>query len=64
MDSTNITYVVRMILPDGKNKTIVEEEYIAASYYHDSNNNLVLVDENNEVVVDIHNYNYVSIKPK
>jgi hypothetical protein len=64
MEIVNITYIVRMILPDGKNKTIVEEEYNAASYYHDQNNNLVLVDANNNVVIDIHNYNYVSIKPK
>lgn len=59
-----ITYIVRVILIDGKNKTVVEEEYVGASYYHDQNNNLVIVDQNNDIVIDIHNYNYVSIRPK
>lgn len=57
-------YIVRVIIPDGKNKNVVEEEYTGVSYYHDENNNLVIMDKNNEVVIDIHNYNYVSIKPK
>lgn len=57
-------YIVRMIIPDGKNKTVVEEEYTAASYYHDENNNLVLIDADNQTIVDIHNYNYISIRPK
>lgn len=59
-----ITFIVRVILIDGKNKMIVDEEYTAANYYHDENNNLVLVDEESNVVIDIHNYNYVSIRPK
>lgn len=57
-------FIVRVILIDGKNKTVVEEEYTGASYYHDENNNLVIVDKDNNTVIDIHNYNYVSIRPK
>lgn len=57
-------YIVRVILPDGKNKLVVEEEYDADHYFHDENNNLVLEDEMCNTVVDIHNYNYVSIRPK
>jgi len=57
-------FIVRVIIPDGKNKNTVEEEYTAASYYKDENNNLILVDENGNLVVDIHTYNWLSIKPK
>lgn len=57
-------YIIRIILPDGKNKIVVEEEYTAALYYHDENNNLILEDNNGCVIVEIHNYNWISIKPK
>jgi hypothetical protein len=56
-------YVVRVILPDGKNKTVVEEEYSASGYKKDENNNLVLVDKDLEsVVIEFHNYNWLSIR--
>jgi len=58
------TYIVRVIVPDGKNKTVVEEEYTAFSYEHDINNNLILLDENGNTIIDFHTYNWLSIKPK
>lgn len=58
-----ITYIVRVIIPDGKNKTVVEEEYVGTEYTTDENNNLI-ISHDGGLVVDIHNYNWVSIKPK
>jgi len=58
-------YIVRVIIPDGKNKMIVEEEYNAACYITEEvTNNLVLFDELNDIVIEFHTYNWLSIKPK
>jgi hypothetical protein len=56
-------YIVRVILPDGKNKMVVEEEYTADSFYTDSLGNLVLEDAAGALVVEFHSYNWLSIKP-
>ncbi len=57
-------YIVRVIIPDGKNKNTVEEEYTAFEYEMDINNNLRLVTINGDTVIEFHTYNWLSIKPK
>jgi hypothetical protein len=58
-----MVYIVRVILPDGKNKMVVEEEHDADNYEKDINNNLVLW-KDQRLVVEYHTYNWLSIKPK
>ena len=56
-------YTVRVIIPDGKNRQIIEETYMAFDYEKDVNNNLILRDYAHNVVIEFHNYNWLSIKP-
>ena len=59
-----IVYIVRVILPDGKNKIVEEEEYTAFEYHTYDNNNLRLVTRDGSTVIEFHNYNWISIRPK
>ena len=59
-----ITYIIRVILPDGKNKIVVEEEYIGTEYTVDDVTNNLTISHDGGLVVEIHNYNWISIKPK
>ena len=58
------TYLVRVILVDGKNKMVVTEEVTAFDYFTDSNNNLVFNDANGDMIREYHNYNWISLEPK
>lgn len=59
-----ITYIVRVILPDGKNKTVIEEEYVGTEYIVDDVTNSLIISYEGGLVVEIHNYNWLSIRPK
>lgn len=57
-------FIVRIILPDGKNKTVVDEVVEADHYNKDENNNLAFYDDNFQFVIEYHNYNWISVKPE
>lgn len=59
-----ITYVVRVIIPDGKNKTVAEEEYVGTIYLVDEITHDLIIRNNGAEVIQIHNYNWLSIRPK
>lgn len=54
-------YIIRVIVPDGKNKSLQEETQNACSYRKDENNNLIFEDENGELVYEYHNYNWFGV---
>lgn len=60
----NITYVIEVIIPEGKNKQVLEREYEAFTYEKDENNNLRLITEDGSLIIEYHNYNWISIRPK
>jgi len=56
-------YIVRVIIPDGKNKLVIEENIQAYICRVDVNNNLVFEDENGELIIQYHSYNWLSLRP-
>lgn len=59
-----IVYIVRVILPDGKNKIVVEEEYEGDTYIVDATTKNLIIIRDGGIVIEFHTYNYVSIRPK
>lgn len=59
-----ITYNVRVIIPDGKNKSVVTEEYVGTEYTVDDVTNSLIISYEGSLVIEIHNFNWLSISPK
>lgn len=56
------TFIIRVIIPEGRNKLIQEETQIAFMYRTDENNNLIFEDEKGELIYEYHNYNWLGVK--
>lgn len=55
------TYIIRVIIPEGKNKSIQEETQVAFSYRKDENNNLIFENKYGELIYEYHNYNWLGV---